>query len=377
MSYQDRGNIMTNTPSYYNSPPYYRFLIKEFIKEKLKKAEVIDSDNTDEAIFHLEQQGYDLKPQDISLLKEWLSNLIQFKFLSNLIDDHSEDQIEEVIIHSNSWIQIIGKDRKEFFQVFLDEEDYQFALEIFSIRKGALWNQSRPFQSFQVSLFRKDWRISMVHNCLCGGNPSKVFLRAQGGKSFTLESFSLTDGQISLVKECLNKKKNVIISGATGSGKTTFLKALIEEVPQREHVITLEDTSELRPTSPFATQLLATDHQQDQLKNFCHYALRMRPDRLILGEIRSSEIVPFLLSINTGHGGMMASLHANSALDALHRLCLLFQVYSGQMNIGYHDVLKLVCQGVDFVIHIENKKVINILEIKGCEGMTPYYEMWN
>jgi type IV secretion system protein VirB11 len=368
---------MNNLPKYYKSTPYYRFLIKEYINELIKRAEYLEISNLDGPINHLEEQGYDLTDDERTLLKDWLSNLLNFKFLLSLIHDYVDDTIEEVIIHSNSWIQIIGNKRKEFFQIFLDNEDYQFALETLCIRNGILWNRSQPFQSFQANLFKSDWRVTAVHHSLCGDNPSKVFFRAQGKKTFNLESFSLTSGQITLLKECLEKKKNILVCGATGSGKTTFLKALIEEVPQREHIITLEDTSELRPSSPFATQLIATNHQEEQLKNFCHYALRMRPDRLVLGEIRSSEVVPFLLSINTGHGGMMASLHANSALDALHRLCLLFQVYSGQMNISYHDVLKLVCQGIDFILHLENKKVVNILEVKGCEGMTPYYELWN
>ena len=73
----------------------------------------------------------------------------------------------------------------------------------------------------------------------------------------------------------------------------------------------------------------------------------------------------------------MASLHANSGLDSLHRMCLLFQIYSGQMNIGYHEVMKLVCQGVDFVFFLKNKKIESIIEVKGCEGTTPFYEMWN
>ena len=103
----------------------------------------------------------------------------------------------------------------------------------------------------------------------------------------------------------------------------------------------------------------------------------MRPDRMILGEIRSHEVVPFLLSINTGHGGMMASVHSNSAIDAIHRLCLLFQIYSKKTSVDYPEVLKLVCQGVDFIIYLEDKRVCSILEIKGSEGTTPYYELYN
>lgn len=376
------------TPTFYQSTPYYRQLIKDFYINLIKKGDLESFEDINIPIIFLKDQGYEISPQDELWLLEWIKYLCHFDHLKKLIEDYKNQAlqksyskrshaIEEIIIHNNSWIQFIGDQRIEFFDPCLNEEDYEFSLRIFAQRQGLLWNNSSPFICFQNHFFNQSWRITLIHKSLCFEGSSKVFFRLQAKEEYSLTSFGMTDGQKELLKDCLNKKKNILVCGATGSGKTTFLKSLLHLIPEREHLITLEDTPELRAKSPFATQLITSGEDPNQLKEFCHYALRMRPDRMVLGEIRSAEVVPFLLSINTGHGGMMTSLHANNALDALHRLCLLFQVYSGQMNIGYHDVMKLVCQGIDFVCFLENKKITSLLEIKGCEGMTPYYEMYN
>ena len=369
---------MPETSSFNEVPSYFRFLIKEYLLNLLKNAQDLEELSLNEPIQYLKEQGYDVGDDEEEQLCSWLSHLMNFEYLNEIFETKAiPEDIEEIIIHGPMWVQVIGKDRKEFFTSKLSQEDYQFSLELFSLRQGVLWNQSCPFKCFKANFFGRNWRVSLSHQSLSADGVSKLFLRSQADKKYNLSSFGVTAGQEDLIKECLANKKNILVCGATGSGKTTFLKSLINLIPSREHIITLEDTSELNPSSAFATQLLGQNQEGHQLKDYCHYALRMRPDRLIIGEIRSAEVVPFLLSINTGHGGMMASLHANSGLDALHRMTLLFQIYCGQMNISYHDVLKLVCQGVDFVFFLNQKKIESIVEVKGCEGMTPYYEMWN
>lgn len=368
---------MQELPLYYQTPPYFRLLIKEFIVNHLKRP-LENQLMIDHPIIYLKEQGYDVSENEEKLLKEWLENLLNFDYIAKtLVEVEPDNTIEEIMLHGHNWIQLVGKTRREFFSTYLNEEDYQFALETFSLRQSVLWNPSSPFRSFKVKIFNQSWRATLCHKSLSANGVSKLFLRAQAKQSFPINSFGVTPGQEELIEQCMRAKKNIIVCGATGSGKTTFLKALISTISQREHLITLEDTSELNPNSSFSTQLLSQNCDGHRLVDYCHYALRMRPDRLVLGEIRSAEVVPFLLSINTGHGGMMASLHANSALDSLERLCLLFQVYCGQLNMAHQEVMKLVCQGIDFIYYLSNKKVESIVEIKGCEGTTPYYELWN
>lgn len=364
-------------PHYYQFEPYYRVIVTNLIKEKMKRGDVNSLSDTSGFIHEILQMGYELSDHEEKLLSLWLSHVLEFNFIEEILSSLEDESVEEVILHNDSWVQVIGKDRKEFYGPFLKGEDYQLSLEVFALKEKQLWNRATPFQSFQCHLFQRRWRAGLMHKSLSGLGLSKLFLRTQKNEEFPLSAFNLTEGQVRLIENCLQQKKNILICGATGSGKTSFLKSLTKLIPEREHIITLEDTSELALTSPFATQLLSSPEEGKTLVDFCHYALRMRPDRLILGEIRSDEVVPFLLSINTGHGGMMASLHANGAIDAIHRLCLLFQIYSQQTTVSYPEVLKLVCQGVDFIFHLEEKRVVNILEVKGSEGTTPYYELWN
>jgi Flp pilus assembly CpaF family ATPase len=355
----------------------FKNLIREQLSIFMKQGNTHFTEIKGRALNYIKSLGYDISPDQFNDLEHWLVDILDLQFIKNVILDFDDNDIEEVIIHNQSWIQIFGQKRKEFFGEFLDKADYQLALEIFVYREKILWNERLPFQSFQTSLFGDDWRATIIHPNLGPSNTAKLFLRCQRRQSFSLENFRISHGQSEFIRKMIEKKKNIIVCGATGSGKTSFLQTLLELVPKRSHITILEDTHEIHLSSPFVTKLLAQEKEGFTLKDFCHYALRLRPERIVLGEIRSHEVVPFLLSLNTGHGGMMASVHSNSALDALQRLCLLFQIYSGETGIQYQEILKLLCTGIDLIVHIENKQVVDILEIRGSEGMTPFYQSWN
>ena len=368
---------METLPSCYDSPLNYRYLLKEYINHCFKKG-IVEDIFFDKALsVAIESLGYDVSEEEYELLNKWFNSITNISFLEDICSYYGGSHIEEVILHSPKWVQIIGKKRKEFFGPFLTLEDFQFSLETLASKNGLLWNTSTPFQSFQTKVGKKQWRATLVHYSLCGSKNSKLFLRNQNKEHFPLKQFNLTQGQEVFIRECINKKKNLLICGATGSGKTSLMRSLLEELPNREHLITIEDTNELKLSTPFCTPLISQNKDGKSMVDFCQYALRMRPDRIIIGEIRGKEVIPFLLSMNTGHRGIMASLHANSALDSIQRLSLLFQIYSNNKGISYQEVLKLICRGIDFVLYIENKKIETILEIKGCEGITPFYEIWN
>ncbi len=356
------------------SASHLKELMRSELRDLMKKGNSVFTHIPLKLLNFVEAQGYEINDELRDDLENWLKNIIDLDFVKKVIFDFHDNDIEEVIIHDASWIQIFGTKRKEFFGRFLSPQDYQLALEVFVYKEKVLWNERLPFQSFQAKLFENDWRITIIHPHLGPKKVAKLFLRSQRHKSFTLEDFGINQCQDQFIEEAITQKKNILVSGATGSGKTSFLQALLERTPKRSHIAILEDTHEIHLSSPFVTKLLAQEKPGFRLKDFCQYALRLRPDRIVLGEIRSHEVVPFLLSLNTGHGGMMASVHANSALDAIQRLCLLFQVYSGETGIQYQEILKLLCTGIDLIIHMENKRVTSILEIKGSEGMTPFYQ---
>ena len=138
-----------------------------------------------------------------------------------------------------------------------------------------------------------------------------------------------------------------IISGGTSSGKTTFLNALMKEVPETERLILIEDTSELKPLQPNVMSLLASKGDQGQsnatIQSLLEAALRLRPDRIFLGEIRGAEAYSFLQAVNTGHPGSMSTLHANNPREAFERLAMAtLQAGLGLTKAEIIDYVRLV-----------------------------------
>lgn len=130
-----------------------------------------------------------------------------------------------------------------------------------------------------------------------------------------------------VLRSAVRSRVSIVVSGGTSTGKTTFLNALLKEVPEEERIVTIEDTRELRPVTPNTVALLASKGDQGRAKvtpqELLEASLRMRPDRLMLGELRGAEAFSFLQAINTGHPGSLTTVHANSARSAYDRLALM------------------------------------------------------
>lgn len=129
------------------------------------------------------------------------------------------------------------------------------------------------------------------------------------------------------LRTAVRSRVSIAVSGGTSTGKTTFLNALLKEVPDEERIVTIEDTRELKPITPNTVALLASKGDQGRAKvtpqELLEASLRMRPDRLMLGELRGAEAFSFLQAINTGHPGSLTTVHANSARSAYDRLALM------------------------------------------------------
>lgn len=310
---------------------------------------------------------------EVHFLEEWFNNIHHLNFLNNVF---RYKDFNEVIFHSNEFIQILFHDKKEMVEINdLTLEDYQLSFEIFAMKNNISWNFSEPFASFSATINAHEFRITLIHHSTSANRKSKIFLRSMQKINPRLALFKEDEAVNNLLIDLIRTKKNILVSGSTGSGKTTFLRALLSEVSPEEHVVILEDTHEVIPSSPNQTSLLSNSElSKKSLKDYCAYALRMSPDRLIVGEMRSTEVVPFMLAMNTGHSGLMSTIHANSGVDALSRIALLFSLYSDNKEIDFGLITKLVCKNIHYVVHMENKSIKEICRVIGSEGETPFYE---
>lgn len=174
---------------------------------------------------------------------------------------------------------------------------------------------------------------------------------------------------------CIEAKLNIVISGGTGSGKTTLLNALAVFVPPHERIITIEDTLELILKNEncirLETQIPAANRPEVTARNLIKQALRMRPDRIIVGESRGPEAFDMLMAMNTGHEGSLTTLHANSARDALRRLESMILMAGLEMPLK--TVRQNVSSAIDAIVHVSrgprgSRGIFEIIEVGGMEG---------
>jgi pilus assembly protein CpaF len=187
---------------------------------------------------------------------------------------------------------------------------------------------------------------------------------------------TLTPAMAEVLMGAVRARLNILISGGTGSGKTTLLNILSGSIPAAERIITIEDSAELqlhqehvvrletRPPSIEGTGLVS---QRDLVRN----ALRMRPDRIIVGEVRGSEVLDMLQAMNTGHDGSLSTIHTNSARDALTRLETM--VLMAGINIPERALREWICAALDLIVQLARssdgtRKVVTVSEIVGMEG---------
>lgn len=191
-----------------------------------------------------------------------------------------------------------------------------------------------------------------------------------------VEIGALTAEMSAFLKICVHHRKNMVVSGGTGTGKTTFLNALSESIPPDERILTIEDAAELRLVQPHVLSLEARPPNvegrgQVAIRDLVRNALRMRPDRIIIGECRGGEALDMLQAMNTGHDGSLTTGHANSPRDLLSRLEVM--VLMAGMDLPVRAIREQISSAVDIVVQLTRssdgrRRVTAIVEIDGMEG---------
>ncbi|OGJ52262.1 hypothetical protein A2335_02195 [Candidatus Peregrinibacteria bacterium RIFOXYB2_FULL_32_7] len=173
------------------------------------------------------------------------------------------------------------------------------------------------------------------------------------------------------LEKAVSEKQNILISGGTGSGKTSTLNALSNFIPENERIITIEDSAEIKINHPHLIQLEARPPNIEgkgeiTIRNLVKNALRMRPDRIIIGEVRGAEALDMLQAMNTGHKGSLTTIHANSALEALYRLETM--TLMSDVKLPLNVIRTQIIQGLDLIIQQQRfsngkRKIISISKI--------------
>lgn len=305
--------------------------------------------------------------EDLEVIKESFLKLTQWTFLEDILAQSGT----EYFFHGPENSQVLSAvGEKKSFIVPLTSQEWQLWLEILSIHFNQNWSVAQPFASFYGTLWGKEYRLSLIHSSTSPQGISKLMLRSLASTPHPLNSF----GETAQLETLVLQKKNILIAGSTGSGKTSLLSSLLEAIDKKEHLVVLEDTYEILSTHPHQTRFLAGNSFETSLKAYLSYSLRLSPDRIILGEMRSHEVVPFLMAMNTGHSGLMGTIHASSAVDALHRVALLFSLYSGEAGLNYEKIMELVCRNMQYVVFMEHKKIKEVIKILGSDKGIPFYE---
>jgi pilus assembly protein CpaF len=186
---------------------------------------------------------------------------------------------------------------------------------------------------------------------------------------------AMTEGMLELLKACVKARLNILICGGTGSGKTTLLNALSSYIPEDERIVTIEDAAELRlqqthvarmETRPANVEGVGAIHIRQLVTN----ALRMRPDRIIVGEVRSEEALDMLQAMNTGHDGSLTTIHANTPRDGLSRLEVM--VGMANANMGLRSIRQQIASAVNLFVQVARfsdgtRRVTHITEVVGME----------
>lgn len=291
----------------------------------------------------------------------------------------ADTEISDILVNNCSSVYIERKGKLEKTNViFRDNKHLMQIIERIVSKVGRRIDESSPYVDARLA---DGSRVNAIIPPLAIDGPV-LSIRRFGLDPLTMNDLlllgSLDDRMKIILEGAVKKRLNIIISGGTGTGKTTMLNVLSEYIPESERIITIEDSAELilkqehvvrLETRPSNIEGRGEVTQRDLVKN----ALRMRPDRIVIGEVRGGEALDMLQAMNTGHDGSISTVHANSVRDALARLDTM--VLMAGMDLPERAIREQIAAAINIVIQLirysdGTRKVTKISEITGMEGNT-------
>jgi pilus assembly protein CpaF len=291
-----------------------------------------------------------------------------------------DESISEIMGNPDAswWYERDGIVRRES-SVSFDAGRLRTGLEVIANQLGKKLDEDNPLLHAQLP---DGSRLAAVIPPVVRPAPA-LTIRKFPSRHYTVDDLiargTLTRPLADLLAAQIRSGKTLLISGGTSTGKTTVLRALATAIPDEQRIVVIEDTSELRLQKP---NLLSVECQTDTFKasitfdDLLKSALRWRPDRIILGEVRGIEARTLLDSLNTGHTGSLATIHANSAAKALRRFANL--VLRSHSQVTFEDVEAEIGEAVDYVVHVERepgRRVIReVLRLEDYDRRTQQYK---
>lgn len=295
----------------------------------------------------------------------------------SLINDlNSKKGITEVVINGPKTVFVERGGHFIQLNVNLSKADiYKFIDEIAEFNKKRC-NHDVPILDGNLP---DGSRVNIIHEPFALNCPAitiRKYLKTVTSFDQSPEAFGLNEKWVEFFKALVGARLNLIVSGGTGVGKTTFLNLLLAELSPQERIVTIEDTIELSINYPNVVRLeagskLVQSKTVISIRDLVKNTLRMRPDRIIIGEIRGEELFDLLQAMNTGHDGSMSSVHANNPGECLSRLETLFLLAG--YDVPHHVVRRQISSAIDFIVQLgrnrEGKRIItSIAEITGMES---------
>lgn len=293
--------------------------------------------------------------------------------------------ITEVMIngYKDIFVEKAGKLRK-LTNHFESRQELETIITKFVSQAGRVVNESEPI----VDTHLEDGsRVNVVMPPIALNGPI-VTIRRFPKEAMTVKKLiqygSITPEVAEILELLVRSRYNIFVSGGTGSGKTTFLNALSNFIPQDERIITIEDSAELQIKNIDNLVRLETRNAGPDgsgaitIKDLIKSALRMRPDRIVVGEVRGAEALDMLQAMNTGHDGSLSTGHANSTYDMLSRLETM--VLQGAAGLPLEAIRQQIGSAVDIIIHLsrlrdKSRKTMEIVEILGYDPTTRTYRI--
>ncbi|MDE7176290.1 MAG: CpaF family protein [Lachnospiraceae bacterium] len=355
---------------------------RQRLREKLLESIDYSRESSDEEIRDLiddmlvrENREHPLSLQERRQLRKELFHAVRkLDVLQELVDNPG---ITEIMINGPGHIFIEQKGRLFESELhFESEEKLQDVIQQIVSDCNRTVNEASPIVDARL---RNGARVNVVLNPVALNGPI-VTIRRFPDKPISMEDLvsfgSVTEEVCVWLDRLVKAKYNIFISGGTGSGKTTFLNALSNYIPQEERVITIEDSAELQLLNIRNIVRMETRNanvegcQEIGIRDLIKTSLRMRPDRIIVGEVRGGEAFDMMQCLNTGHDGSMSTGHANSARDMLSRLENMILM---GMEIPLTAIRQQIASGIDIIVHLgrlrdKSRKVLEIVEVTGYEN---------